>query len=96
MAIPAMKCYIEKILVQDNCTCHGAPKVLSEMGSRNIRTIRLPSHFTHLLQVLGVSLFRAFKTNCKNNQSRPTNPRLEGKLLRVLMARYITAYAVTT
>jgi hypothetical protein len=114
LTIPAMKCYIERILepycrhlremtdpelpiyiIMDNCSCHSAPAILSEMALRNIRIIWLPPYSTYFLQVLDIGLFGALKTNDKNTRARPTKPRLEGKLLRILKAWYITADAVT-
>jgi hypothetical protein len=90
-ADPELPVYI----IMDNCRCHDAPEAVADMAKWNIRPIWLPPHSTHFLQVLDVGLFGAFKTNYRNTRSRPTKPKLEGKLLRILKAWHITAYPVT-
>jgi hypothetical protein len=57
-----------------------------------IHTIWLPPHSSHFLQMLDLVIFGILKKKYAGLRSKPTRPKLEGKILRILQAWHDTVW----
>jgi hypothetical protein len=73
-------------LIVDSHPIHDNPDILAGLAEINVHPIWLPAHSTHFLQPLDLRVFAPFNAHSCNLRSRPTQPKIEGKLIRALHA----------
>jgi hypothetical protein len=79
-------------LIMDNHSTHNHPDVLEMLSELNVHAIWLPPHSSHFLQPLDLSVFASLKHHYCNLRTRPTKPKIEGKLLRALHAWHLATW----